>query len=1017
MSRCLSLADWLRSVGSWVIRITGAGRWILSVVLLAFLVGGSAAHVRAATVITFKGEELLGKPTDTSITINIVPDSTIVYHYQYGTSAGSYTAQTSDLLASAGQPSELTITGLAPNTRYFYRMRYHLQGETDWVERDEHSFWTQRVRGSTFIFTVTSDSHAELNSNYRQAMINIRGDRPDLHFDLGDTFMLNWVYSQKGANNQYLAHRSTSYLGAIGPSTPIFLASGNHENEEGWNLDDTMFTIALWSIQARKAYYPTPIDNGFYFANLDPLAAIDEATYGDEYREDYYAWEWGDALFVVIDPFQYTMNLPYTPTAGEHTDDTKTGDQWSWTLGAQQFNWFKQTLENSDAKYKFVFSHHMTGGIPEGYGGIEPGYVRGGARAAAYFEWGGRNADGTPGFADHRNAAEFGVTPIHQLMVENGVSAYFHGHDHQYAYELRDGIVYQEVPSPSMSGNEFPGIYTEGDYGAYQTIKVLPSAGYLRVTVTPDQATVDYVRSDIAEISYSYTISERLYVLTTAVSPTEGGTVDPAAGIYTYSEGTVVSVTASSNPGYTFTGWSGDCSGVGDCQVTMDTNRSVTAHFTQDEYVLTVNVVGNGTVNKGPDQATYHYLDEVELTAIAEAGWSFTGWSGDLTGSENPTTVTIQGDTQITATFVDIVPPETVIDSGPVDPTNVDTASFEFSANEVGVTFECQLDGGGFVLCESPAVYVDLADGLHMFEVRATDAAGNVDPTPASHTWTIDTSPLTLTQLTLRQSLDKAVWTPVVGDLASGYTMPLDPAQDWYYLDVAELTASHMLADGHYGFLVEQAELPTGWLEYWAAKGVTADAAEPWQQQMWLIINGEAPIFYLRVAGAAYMLVDGLGYSLGQADDYLRVNGDYPLGAYAYIGSIWDVLGNDVMVTAEMAFIGPNAPAAPEAAMSSSGADVTLSWAAVTTDAGGNFTLVTVYQVFVSPEPYFTPDPTPGTGNLLAETSDLTYVHVGAVGSAGSHFYIVRAVNCVDHSANSNRVGAFAFQLAPGTLP
>ncbi len=49
----------------------------------------------------------------------------------------------------------------------------------------------------------------------------------------------------------------------------------------------------------------------------DPLTSIDETVYGDELREDYYAWEWGDALFVVIDEFQYTMELPYSPIAGE----------------------------------------------------------------------------------------------------------------------------------------------------------------------------------------------------------------------------------------------------------------------------------------------------------------------------------------------------------------------------------------------------------------------------------------------------------------------------------------------------------------------------------------------------------------------------------------------------------------------------------------------------------------------------------------------------------------------------
>jgi hypothetical protein len=93
------------------------------------------------------------------------------------------------------------------------------------------------------------------------------------------------------------------------------------------------------SIQARKAYFPTPINEGFYSGNTDTLTLIDESVYGDEFREDYYAWEWGDALFVVLDVFQYTMANPYGSAAGEGSDDPDTADQWTWTLGAQQFNW------------------------------------------------------------------------------------------------------------------------------------------------------------------------------------------------------------------------------------------------------------------------------------------------------------------------------------------------------------------------------------------------------------------------------------------------------------------------------------------------------------------------------------------------------------------------------------------------------------------------------------------------------------------------------------------------------
>ena len=494
-------------------------RWVFVIGLILFVQcmnGVSVAH--AATPISFTGAELVGNPTDTSIVINIIPTSAIQYYYEYGTSSGSYTQQTGYFTAAANKASEEMITGLTANTQYFYRMLYHAPGDAmnDWVTRDEHSFWTQRAEGSSFIFNITSDIHGQLGttSNFGRAMINMATiDHPDFLLDLGDTFMLDGDTSQGNVDSAYLAYRATNAFGAIGTNSPVFLSSGNHENEEGWNLDDSPFSIGVGSIQARKMYYPTPVEGTFYTGNTDPLARIDEATYGNELREDYYAWEWGDALFVVIDPFQYTMELPYNPLAGEGSDDPVTGDQWSWTLGEQQFNWLKDVLQNSDASYKFVFSHQMVGGVPDNSVSGGAGYVRGGAEAAGYFEWGGLNFNGTPGFADHRALAEFGEAPIHEMFIDYGVSAYFHGHDHQYVYERRDNIVYQEMPSGGgMTG--FGGIYAVGDYGSYQTINIVQSPGYLRLSVSPQQTLVEYVSSangTNGNVMTSYTIEPNDY--------------------------------------------------------------------------------------------------------------------------------------------------------------------------------------------------------------------------------------------------------------------------------------------------------------------------------------------------------------------------------------------------------------------------------------------------------------------------------------------------------------------------
>ena len=258
-------------------------------------------------------------------------------------------------------------------------------------------------------------------------------------------------------------------------------------------------------------YFPTPTDQGaggFYSGNTDPLP---NAIGGDTNRENYYAWTWGDALFVVIDPFQYTMSNPYGATAGEKTDDPKTGDQWSWTLGQQQYDWLTATLEDSDARYKFVFSHNMVGGIPRDIGVNTAGYVRGGAEAAGYFEWGGKNFNGSEGFATQRPGWD---KTIQQLFEENGVSAYFHGHDHGFVYERRPAkqtpqdvphVVYQEVPSGGGM-SLFGGIYNVNETDpAYDTIAQVSGNGHLRIAVGSDHATVDFISSGSTSGTVNYT--------------------------------------------------------------------------------------------------------------------------------------------------------------------------------------------------------------------------------------------------------------------------------------------------------------------------------------------------------------------------------------------------------------------------------------------------------------------------------------------------------------------------------
>ena len=89
---------------------------------------------------------------------------------------------------------------------------------------------------------------------------------------------------------------------------------------------------------------------------------------------------------------------------------------------------------------------------------------------------------------------------------------------------------------------------------------------------------------------------------------------------------------------------------------------------------------------------------------------------------------------------VDATPPDTTITSAPAGSTAQTAADLVFNGSQPDATFECKLDGGAWGACTSPKHYSGLSESSHTFQVRGVDPAGNVDATPASVTWTVDTT-------------------------------------------------------------------------------------------------------------------------------------------------------------------------------------------------------------------------------------------------------------------------------------
>jgi len=448
------------------ILIAGTGAWADNAEPHGHRPQGEATQFNVS-VPTHPFDLILARPENNSVTLSVLAYEEMDGFVAYGSESGSGILQTPARRFAKGEPVELVLGGLKPDTAYHYRFQTRPPGGSAFATGTEGAFHTARPQGATFTFTMTADAHLDEHTSpevYCRTLANIRADHPDFHIDLGNLFMTDKHASREEAAAQYLAQRY--YLGQIGVSVPVLLALGVHDGENGKDDIPSPDSLAKWSNQMRRRYFSNPEPDRFYSGNPAPL-------------QNYYAWEWGDALFVVLDPFRYSVRA----RGGG-------GDGWGWSLGQTQYQWLKQTLEQSRARFKCVFIHNLLYGNSAARGGIE---------VAGFNEWGGKNLDGSEGFKAHRPGWEM---PIHQLLVAHHVAAVFKAHDNFYARQTLDGIVYQMVPQPSFAGNDR--IRDLENYG-YKDGTFLGNPGHVRVTVAPSQATVEYVRTN-GEIAHHYVI-------------------------------------------------------------------------------------------------------------------------------------------------------------------------------------------------------------------------------------------------------------------------------------------------------------------------------------------------------------------------------------------------------------------------------------------------------------------------------------------------------------------------------
>jgi hypothetical protein len=370
----------------------------------------------------------------------------------------------------AADIAEWTVSGLAPGHRYLYEVRVAAPAGAGLGSMlYAGSAVTARPPGGTFTFAALADAHIETRDSIPDGTTiaddgwgfdestllavagDIRGANPDFMLSLGDMLDFHvFGFNDPPPDSSWTRLAYLDYRRMLGDTlgqVAHFQVIGNWDGENGCN---TAAEIQR-SLGQRLLYAPGP--------------KPDTYPEGGSPNQDYYAFTWGDALFIVLNV------MTYTPTC--HLLNVNPGLPDDWTLGGKQLAWLQSTLAAATSKWRFTFIHHTVGGAagdPD-----DSAYGRGGGQAAYVGE----------------------QATIHALLMQYGVQVFFYAHDHVFTDMVVDGIHYT-LPGSAGAPWKFDSSLT--GYTQYW-----PDSGYGRVTVGPSSVQVDFVAMG-GQVLSSYTL-------------------------------------------------------------------------------------------------------------------------------------------------------------------------------------------------------------------------------------------------------------------------------------------------------------------------------------------------------------------------------------------------------------------------------------------------------------------------------------------------------------------------------
>jgi len=300
--------------------------------------------------------------------------------------------------------------------------------------------------------------------------------------------------------------------------------------------------------------------------------------------------------------------------------------------------------------------------------------------------------------------------------------------------------------------NPAPGTYTY-DVPTNVTVTAIPFNNYRFDHWEYDSINIGSANPVTVYVGSNHTLHAvfTLITYTLKIETTLGGTTNPAPGIYTYTNGTVVQVTALPSTGYRFDYWILDGSPAGSANPIsglMTSNHTLKAVFAQIMYQLKIETTSGGTTNPAPGTYLYAAGSSVNVTAIPDANYKLDHWELDTAnvGSANPYTVLMDGNHTLKAMFVYSPPPPPPL-SVTISPLSVSLEicqSVTFTSNVTGGTppYKYQWYANGVPVLganSSSWIFKPPTVGVYYVYLNVTDSVGN---STKSATATVYVSPL-----------------------------------------------------------------------------------------------------------------------------------------------------------------------------------------------------------------------------------------------------------------------------------